>query len=123
MAAFGLSLILAYFVCFFLKLTLGFTAFWLTNIQGVISLFDVAVYLFGGILIPLALLPEPLQAFAQVLPLQAIFSFPLMVLLGRIQGDALVLGLAVQAGWILGLAGLAGTMWRSGLRRYEAVGG
>jgi viologen exporter family transport system permease protein len=117
------SLVLAYVVCFLFKLVLGFTAFWLTNIQAVISLSDVLVYLFGGILIPLQLLPSALQQFALFLPLQSMFAFPLSVLLGRAQGTDMFMGLAGQLVWCVVLWLLATIMWRFGLRRYEAVGG
>jgi ABC-2 type transport system permease protein len=117
------SLLLAYVVCFLFKLVLGFTAFWLTDIQAVMSLSDVLVYLFGGILIPMQLLPELLQHMALYLPLQSIFAFPLSVMLGRSHGADLVAGLAGQAIWSLVLGILAAMMWRAGLRRYEAVGG
>src|SRR6185295_15504826 len=93
------SLLLAYIVCFLFKLVLGFTAFWLTNIQAVISLSDVFVYLFGGILIPLQLLPLPLQQLALFLPLQSIFAFPLSLLLGRAHGADMFTGLAGQLVW------------------------
>lgn len=123
LGGFVLSLVLAYVVCFLFKLVLGFTAFWLTNIQAVISLSDVLVYLFGGILIPLALLPEAMQTAALFLPLQSIFAFPLSVMLGRAHGQEMLAGLAGQVVWTVVLAILASAMWRAGLRRYEAVGG
>ncbi|MFN0072926.1 MAG: ABC transporter permease [Chloroflexota bacterium] len=123
LVGFVTSLVLAYIVCFLFKLVLGFTAFWLTNIQAVISLSDVIVYLFGGILIPLELLPETLQSMALFLPLQSIFAFPLSVMLGRAQGLEMIHGLFGQVVWAVILSGLATLMWRAGLRHYEAVGG
>jgi ABC-2 type transport system permease protein len=123
LAGFVASLLLAYAVCFLFKLILGFTAFWLTNIQAVISLTDVAVYLFGGILIPLQLLPTVLQQMAIFVPLQSIFAFPLSVMLGRAQGMDLYMGLAGQVVWCVVLGLLARIIWSAGLSRYEAVGG
>jgi ABC-2 type transport system permease protein len=123
LAGFLASLLLAYAVCFLFKLVLGFTAFWLTNIQAVISLSDVAVYLFGGILIPMQLLPGALQHVALWLPLQSIFAFPLSVMLVRAQGVDMYMGLAGQVVWCAILGFLARVMWNAGLRRYEAVGG
>jgi ABC-2 type transport system permease protein len=117
------SLLLAYAVCFLFKLVLGCTSFWLTNIQAVIGLSDVAVYLFGGILIPMELLPGFLQHMASLLPLQSIFAFPLSLMLGRAQGTEMYVGLGGQVVWCLVLGLLARIMWRAGLRRYEAVGG
>lgn len=123
LGALVLSLALAYLICFILKLCLGCSGFWLTDVGSVALLYEVLVYLFGGILIPLDLLPEIVQTIARLLPFQYIYSFPLSVLLGRTQGMSLLAGLLVQVVWLLALLALARGLWRAGLTRYEAVGG
>jgi ABC-2 type transport system permease protein len=118
-----LSLVLAYVLCFFVKLCLGFLCFWATDIGGIATLYEVVVYVFGGVLLPLDLLPEPLQAVAAALPLRYIYYVPLSLLLGRLDGPGAWAALATQLGWIGVMALVAGVLWRHGLRRYEAVGG
>lgn len=117
------SVVLAYVLCFFVKLSLGFLCFWLTDVGGLGTFYEVVVYVFGGVLLPLELLPEPLRVVAGALPLQYIYYVPLSIMLGRLEGAAVWTALAAQLGWIgtLGLLSLA--LWRNGLRRYEAVGG
>ena len=117
------SLALAYLVCFFSKCCVGFMSFWLTDIFGVSGLWEIAAYIFGGMLVPLDLLPTPLRAVAAILPFQYIYYVPLSLMLGRLEGTELILALAVQLGWVAALALLAWAIWRRGLRRYEAFGG
>jgi viologen exporter family transport system permease protein len=121
--ALAVSVVLAYVVCFFLKLCLGFVGFWTNDIIGITTLYEVVANIFGGILIPIALLPEWLQVIARLLPIQAIYSVPLSILLGKSEGADPWWGIALQLGWIVVLWALALVLWRAGLRQYESVGG
>ena len=117
------SLVLAYLLSFFLKLCIGFLAFWHTEISGTSSLIEVVSWIFGGMLLPLELLPDSLRVVAWALPFQYIYYVPMSVLLGRLDGNELWWALALQAAWAAALGLLARAVWRRGLRRYEAVGG
>jgi ABC-2 type transport system permease protein len=121
--ALALSVALAYLVCFYLKLCLGFVGFWTNDIIGVTTLYEVVASVLGGILIPIALLPEGLQTVARLLPIQAIYSVPLSIMLGRSEGADPWWGIALQVVWIVVLWALAMVLWRAGLRQYESVGG
>ena len=118
-----LSAILAYVVCFFLKLCVGFIGFWTNDIVGITTVYEVIAGVLGGVLIPLALLPDWLQSVARLLPIQAIYSVPLSILLGRSEGADPWLGIGLQLVWIAVLWVLALVLWRAGLRQYESVGG
>jgi ABC-2 type transport system permease protein len=118
-----LSAILAYVVCFFLKLCIGFIGFWTNEIVGITTLYDVVASILGGILIPIALLPDGLQIVARLLPIQAVYGVPLAILLGRGEGADPLWGIGLQLGWIVVLWALARVLWRAGLRQYESVGG
>jgi ABC-2 type transport system permease protein len=117
------SIILGYGVCFFMKLCLGFVGFWTNDITGTTTLYEVTANILGGVIIPLALLPDWLRTIATFLPIQAVYSIPLSVLLAKDAGADPLVGIAIQLGWIVGLWLLALVMWRAGLRRYESVGG
>lgn len=119
----GVSVVLGYFVCFLMKLCLGFVNFWTNDINGPATVYEVTASIVGGILVPLALLPESVQTVALLLPIQAVYNVPLSLLLGKDVGAAPWTGIAMQLGWIVLLWGLALVLWRAGLRRYEAVGG
>ena len=105
-----MSMVLGYIVCFYMKLCLGFIGFWTNDITGTTTLYEVTAAVLGGIIVPLALLPDQLRIVASLLPIQAVYNIPLV-------------GIAIQLGWIVGLWLLAIVLWRAGLRRYEAVGG
>jgi ABC-2 type transport system permease protein len=119
----AVSIVLAYAVYFFLKLCVGFIGFWTNDIVGITTLYEVIASVLGGILFPIVLLPDWLQAVARLLPIQAIYTIPLNILLGKSTGIDALLGIALQLGWIVGLWGLATLLWRAGLKRYESVGG
>jgi len=121
--ALAASVALAYLVCFFLKLCIGFIGFWTNDIMGITTLYEVVASVLGGILIPVALLPDGLQTVSRLLPIQAIYSIPLSILLGKSEGADIGWALALQVGWIVILWGLATVLWRAGLRQYESVGG
>ena len=119
----ALSLVLASAVCFLFKLCIGCTSFWTNDIVGISTVQEVVSAVLGVALIPLALLPEPLQVLARFLPVQAIYSVPLMILLGKGDGADPWWGIGLQLLWIVVLWGLAGLLWRAGLREYTSVGG
>ena len=119
----ALSVALAYVVCFYLKLCLGFIGFWTNDIMGITTLYEVVANVLGGILIPIALLPEWLQVAARLLPIQAIYNVPLSIMLGKSEGADPWFGIALQLLWIVVLFALAKVLWRAGLRQYESVGG
>jgi len=118
-----LSVALAYLVCFFMKLCLGFVGFWTNDIMGTTTLYEVTATILGGIIVPLALLPESLRLLATLLPIQAVYSIPLAVLQGKDADSGPWSGVAIQIVWIAVLWGLSVFLWRAGLRRYESVGG
>ena len=121
--ALAASLVLAYMISFFTKLGIGFLAFWLTDITGTLTLVEVVAWVFGGMLLPLELLPDVLRPIAALLPFQYIYHVPMSLLLGRLDPAEVQTTLGVQAAWAGGLVLLAGAIWQRGLRRYEAVGG
>jgi ABC-2 type transport system permease protein len=121
--ALPLALVLAFLLCYGIKLALGMTAFWITDIGGVMGLYEVLAYLFSGTILPLDLLPPVLQQIAALLPLQYIYYFPLSVALGRVSSVDLWQGLLAQTLWTAGSLALARVVWQRALVRYEAVGG
>jgi ABC-2 type transport system permease protein len=72
--------------------------------------------------VPLDLLPDWMMAVANLLPFRWSFGFPIEVLLGRLSRGDIVIGFAAQYLWfVIGLGALH-VLWRSGVKRYSAVG-
>src|SRR5262249_38064144 len=68
--ALAVSLVLATLVCFLAKLCLACSGFWTNDIVGAVTLYDLVAGALGGLLVPIALLPDWLQAVARLLPMQ-----------------------------------------------------
>jgi ABC-2 type transport system permease protein len=78
--------------------------------------------LLSGYLIPLELIPR-VQAFANWLPFRSMGSLPTEILLGHLEGAALVQGVATQAAWVALCFIVVRLVWDRAIRRFEAYGG
>jgi ABC-2 type transport system permease protein len=121
-AAFPLALILAFAARFLLEWTLSLAAFWTTRVAALNQLYFTAFLCFSGLLAPLALFPQPIQTLAALLPFRALVAFPIDLLLGRLTPAGAPFGFAAQLAWLGVALALQHVIWRSGLRRYAAVG-
>jgi ABC-2 type transport system permease protein len=118
-----LALLLAWALRFFWGCWLALLAFWSTRADALLAVQDSLVFLLSGIAAPLALLPGGLQVAARWLPFRYMVGFPVEILVQRLPAGEILFGLAVQTGWLLLALALTALTWRSGLRRYAAVGG
>lgn len=122
-ALFFLALLTAWALRFLWGLWLALLAFWASRSDALLAVQDSLIFLLSGVVAPVALLPGAMQTAAQILPFRYMVGFPVEVLLGRVSGADLWVGFTVQAAWIAVSLGLCLGVWRSGLRRYAAVGG
>jgi ABC-2 type transport system permease protein len=70
-----------------------------------------------------ALLPDTLQTIARVLPFYYMVGFPVEVLTGQINSVEAATGFVIQAAWLIVAVVIYRVVWRSGLKRYSAIGG
>ena len=121
--AFIPALLLAWALRFFWGYWLALLAFWATRADALLALQDSLVFLLAGQVAPVGLLPGLLRTAAKILPFRYMVGFPVEVLTGQVNHAGLIRGFAVQAGWLALALALTALLWRSGLRRYSAVGG
>ncbi len=121
--AFVPALALAWVLRFFWGYWLALLAFWATRADALLGLQDSLIFLLAGQVAPTALLPGLVRKAAILLPFRYMVGFPVEVLTGQLDKPALWTGFAFQAGWLLVALFLFGIMWRSGVKRYSAVGG
>lgn len=116
------ALVLSYVMRFLIDWTVSLLAFWVTRMAAINQMYLVITIFLTGQIAPLSLFPEPVRWLASVLPFRWMVAFPVELLLGRVSsGDALI-GLGMQALWlVLGLM-MMRRMWQAGTRRYGAVG-
>lgn len=118
----ALVVILAAALRWLLEYTLALAAFWTSRVSAINQVYFVVLVLTSGQIAPVGLLPGPLRALAEVLPFRLMLAFPIEVLLGRVEGGALVAGFLGQVLWLAGAVVLFRLLWAAGLRRYTAVG-
>ncbi|MCU1344267.1 MAG: transporter permease [Acidimicrobiia bacterium] len=94
-------------------------AFWLRDARSSWYLYQKLVFILGGMLIPLQLLPSGLRAVCFVLPFAAMAYVPARLASGFMEPWLLVL----QLGWLIVVSAAALAMFRMGERRLQVVGG
>jgi ABC-2 type transport system permease protein len=119
---FLLSLVLAMVLRFLIEWSLALSAFWLTKVNAINSLFFALTSFFGGVFAPLAVLPGWMQTVAAWTPFPWSLAFPVEVFLGRRTGADIWIGYAIQIAWIALALGALTLLWRRATRHYSAVG-
>ncbi len=122
-AAFLLSLALAFAVGFFMEMTLGMISFWFLEVSSLLFVYMLFTFFFSGHMFPLEILPDPWRTIVDFLPFKYLAYFPAAVFLGKIEGDAMLFGLAVQACWALFFIVACRVFMHRGFHRYSGYGG
>ena len=78
--------------------------------------------LLSGYLLPLEL-ADALEAVAVWLPFRAMGSLPTEIIIGHLEGPALLQGVLTQLGWAAVVLAAVAFTWRRAVVRYEAFGG
>lgn len=116
------ALLLAAVLRFVLEYTLALAAFYTTRVSALNQLYNGVLWLLAGQVAPLALLPGPVRAVAEVLPFRAMVSFPVELALGRLDAAATVQGFLLQIVWLVATFVLFRVVWSRGVRVFSAVG-
>ena len=123
LGAWGLSLVLAFWIDFSIHFILGILAFWFLEVTSFLFIAMMVEYFCSGHMIPLGLLPSKVAAVMSCLPFKYTAYYPAALFLGKIPESEISAGLAIQASWALGLFVLAAFLLKRGERRYAAFGG
>lgn len=122
-ATLALALVLANQLRNLVSVMVGLSAFWLTRIAAVAAVNQSIEGLLSGRLVPFDMLPEWAQSLSFWLPFRWAFGFPIDTLAGGLDAGQLLVGLGMQAGWIVVMVVAMNAVWRRGVARYGAVGG
>lgn len=123
LAAFVLSLVLAFLVGFFFEVCVGMVGFWFLEVTSLLYIVMTLNFFISGQMLPLDLLPQPWVSILKFLPFQYMAYFPAVVFLRHVQGAELVGYLIAEVAWAVAFMILARVLYRMGLRRYSAYGG
>ena len=94
-------------------------SFWLRDARSTWFVYQKFVFIVGGMLLPLEVLPSGLATAAKFLPFMAMAYAPGRLASGHFEPWLLL----AQVGWIVALAWAAAAVFRSGEKRLQVVGG
>jgi ABC-2 type transport system permease protein len=120
--AFLVSVIGAWLILFMFDYLIGMLAFWTTQTSAFIIGFDGIRIVLSGIIAPLAMFPPAIQAILIWTPFPYMLNFSVSILMGRVQGEAMLFGFAVQWAWVAIAILLVRIVWKLAIRSYSAVG-
>src|SRR6476620_5049535 len=118
-AAGSLSLILCFLLGFFMEACMGLVGFWWLEVSSLLFVYMLFNFFLSGHMFPLDMLPPPWHSLVELTPLMYLAYFPAAVLLGKIQGWNLGIGLVVEAAWVIFFIFLSRVLYRRGTRRYS----
>jgi len=116
-----LSLFLGAIIFALIQAIIGIFAFWVTEIWPFAEMMDVVLNLFGGMLAPIALLPQAVQTASIYLPFRYIFYEPINLILGNNLDPWNMIW--KQLVCILVMYIIFRLFWRAGIKKYEGIGG
>ena len=123
LAAYIASLVMGFLLGYFLEASIGLIGFWFLEVSSLLFVYMLFTFFLSGHMFPLDMLPEGWRVLVNLLPLQYLAYFPAAVFLGKITGQALVTGLAIQAAWIVFFIVVCRLMFHLGVKRYSGFGG
>lgn len=98
------------------------TTIWTDDPSGPQWLIFITVQLMSGSLIPIDIMPQPVQQIIAWTPLPSIV-FPIVKsALGQFSAEQIQHAFVMQWIWIAVLSAVLAVMWKRGLKQYEAYG-
>ena len=97
--------------------------FWVLEVTSLLFVYMLFSFFLSGHMFPLDMLPQPWSTMVDFLPLKYLAYFPSAVFLGKVTGDDLLIGLGVEAAWVIFFIFLARWMYKRGVKRYSGFGG
>ncbi|PPE61531.1 hypothetical protein F157LOC_00356 [Pectobacterium brasiliense] len=120
---FILTILLSHILFILIFSFVGFLAFIYHEIWPMRRLFENTIRLLGGSLFPLAMLPPTLESIAQSLPFHFLYSFPINLLLGKLNGPYIIKSLFVLCVWIFLFVLINYFIYRNFTRKMVVQGG
>jgi ABC-2 type transport system permease protein len=119
---FILSLLFAFALNFLIFWCVGMLAFRLSEIGFLFEAVRIVIITASGGIFPLAVFGPTGEKVFKMLPFRFTIQFPTELLCGRLPAREIATGFALAFAWIILLVLLARLSWRSGVRRFAAIG-
>jgi ABC-2 type transport system permease protein len=121
--AFLVSVTLSFLIVAAINFAVGTFALRLQSILGLLRAKFFLLELFSGLLLPISFFPQVFQKILSMLPFEYISYVPMLIYLGKLQGEDLVRALALQVFWVAVLLAMGDALWRWSSRRVTIQGG
>jgi ABC-2 type transport system permease protein len=121
-AVFVVSLVLGAILVFTIDILIASLAFWMDDVTALAQARVIIASVLSGAVVPLALMPDWSRGFVDNQPFRYTVSFPVEIVAGGLSGQELLVGLGIQAAYVLVFGVLARLVWAVGIRAYSAVG-
>ncbi len=122
-SAFVASLVMGFLIGFFLEATIGMIGFWFLEVTSLLFIYMLFSFFLSGHMFPLALLPDNVEWFVNLMPLKYLAYFPAAVFLGKIPPEDLPMELAIEFAWLVFFIFLCRFAYKNGVKRYSGFGG
>ncbi len=121
--AFAVSMMLSILMSAAITITIFSSAFWTLDTTGISGISYSIIFLFSGMLVPIALWPEWLAHVARWLPFEGLIDVPFSIYLGKITGINIWIAISKQMAWNLFFIGLGRFLLSRGFSRLVIQGG
>lgn len=122
--AFIVSVILAMLIYFVILFMTSSVPFWYPEAAWGAHFLVTTIFIefMTGAMFPLDILPAKLQSILELTPFPYLIFFPLQVYLGKVPAFDIAKGIVISAVWLVILYLLMRTIWRKGIKAYQAYG-
>lgn len=120
---FVVSLVGGWAITFFVNIAIGALSMFMESSVKVMDVWLAGFFVFSGYLFPLDLFPPWLKWATTWLPFRFQIGLPVELITGVHEVPKALVLLAQQWAWVAGFGVLAVTLWRTGVRRFQAFGG
>lgn len=118
-----ISLLMAITISFFVEFWIGLLAFYTVNSWGLQTLYEAAIALFSGSLIPLAFFPSGIKPIVNFLPFKDMLYTPISIYLGIAKGNQIIESVFFQFTWVIILLVLSRIMYCFSIKKVTIQGG
>ena len=120
---FLITLIISVFLSYSIYFCMVCFGFWFGEVRALIIAYNVFTIFLSGQLIPIQLFPEGLKQFVMNSPFRFMVDFPVSIATAQsIDIYYLTKGIFLQIGWCIVMYAIGKSIYRLGVRQYEAFG-
>ena len=119
---FILSLLLAFVIALAINLLVGSITFWTTEANHLQNVISHVIRVFSGTMIPISFFPGSLKTLTLFSPFPALGFLPATLIRNPVWNFDIWVSFLSSVFWAAILLPLSLLIWKTGLKRYEAVG-